>query len=142
MGMRDYKESESGCSDEDLARDESHYAWMKYEAVPYWKLADSNIRLLWYRTVQEYSRLQLTFEKDQIPALAALIQRIESKRVGDRFLAGLWEKTLLLDYFGWYGQVQNATGRGSDVRPLGHGRLCSLKSSGIRAWDRVLAPST
>lgn len=67
------RKSESGCSDEDLGRDESHYAWTMYEAVPYWKLAE-NPRLLWYRTVQEYSRLQLTFEKDKIPALAALIQ--------------------------------------------------------------------
>ncbi|KAI9777863.1 MAG: hypothetical protein M1839_008540 [Geoglossum umbratile] len=90
------RKSESGCSDEDLDSDLPRYGWTKYENVPYWKLTE-NPRLLWYRTVQEYSRLKLTFEEDKMPALAALTQRMEILRVGDRFLAGLWEKTLLLD---------------------------------------------
>jgi hypothetical protein len=90
------RKSESGCSDEDLGTDGLSYERTMYKYVPYGNLA-RDPRLLWYRTVQEYSRLKLTFEKDKMPALAALTQRMETIRVGDRFLAGLWENTLLLD---------------------------------------------
>ena len=67
-----------------------------YDAVPYWKLAENPARL-WYRTVQEYSGLDLTFASDKMAAIAALTQRMERLRVDDQFLAGLWKKTLLLD---------------------------------------------
>lgn len=78
------------------SKDTRTYMHTMYEATPYSKLA-KDPRMLWYRTIQEYSRLQLTFEEDKMPALAALTQDMEAMRVDDRFLAGLWEKTLLLD---------------------------------------------
>jgi hypothetical protein len=106
---RHSRKSESGCSDEYMDSDESRYRWTIYETVPYWKLAEDP-RKLWYRTVQEYSRTQLTFEKDKMPALAALTQNMENLRADDRFLAGLWEKTLLLDLL-WMVWPSPKTGR-------------------------------
>jgi hypothetical protein len=103
------RRSESGCSDENIGKDEPHYNWSKYEVVPYWKLAQDP-RKLWYRTVQEYSRLQLTYGKDKMPALAALTQNMEQLRANDRFLAGLWQNTLLLDLL-WMVWPSPNTGR-------------------------------
>ncbi|RYP50317.1 hypothetical protein DL768_004134 [Monosporascus sp. mg162] len=51
----------------------------------------------WYDVVQEYSQLSLTFERDRLPALAAMAQRIAETRPGVSFLAGLWQDTLLED---------------------------------------------
>ena len=90
------RRSESGDNDEDFGKDKSIYDRQTYAVVPYWKLAEKPT-LLWYRTVQEYSSLNLTFDSDKMPALAALTQRMEVLRPDDQFLAGLWRKTLLLD---------------------------------------------
>jgi hypothetical protein len=35
---RESRKSESGCSDEDIGRDDGRYNNMMYEYVPYWKL--------------------------------------------------------------------------------------------------------
>ncbi|PQE20572.1 hypothetical protein CJF30_00001895 [Rutstroemia sp. NJR-2017a BBW] len=94
------RKSESGCSDKPFGRNDCR---------PYSKLTDDS-RKLWYKTVAEYSRLQLTFEKDRMPALAALTQDMETLRADDRFLAGLWEKTLLLDLL-WMVLSPPKTGR-------------------------------
>jgi hypothetical protein len=104
------RRSESGCSDKPSGRNDfKTYMHTMYEATPYSKLA-KDFRKLWYKTVQEYSRLQLTFEKDKMPALAALTQDMETLRADDRFLAGLWEKTLLLDLL-WMVWPSPKTGR-------------------------------
>ncbi|KAF2452060.1 HET-domain-containing protein [Karstenula rhodostoma CBS 690.94] len=104
------RRSESGCSDKPLgSKDTQTYKTTMYGAVPYSKLAEDP-RKLWYRTVQDYSRLQLTFEKDKMPALAALTRDMETLRADDRFLAGLWEKTLLLDLL-WMVWPSPKTGR-------------------------------
>jgi hypothetical protein len=104
------RKSESGCSDKPLGRNDCRkYKHLSIDATPYSKLADDS-RKLWYKTVQEYSGLQLTFEKDKMPALAALTQEMEILRADDRFLAGLWEKTLLLDLL-WMALPRPKTGR-------------------------------
>ncbi|KAI0479769.1 HET-domain-containing protein [Xylaria cf. heliscus] len=52
----------------------------------------------WYDAVNDYSGLALSFEKDKLPALAAISQGYaEETGSGNRFLAGLWEDSLLLD---------------------------------------------
>ncbi|KAK4454875.1 heterokaryon incompatibility protein-domain-containing protein [Podospora aff. communis PSN243] len=56
-----------------------------------------NLCTWWHQTVREYSRLQLTFPKDRLPALSALSQRMEGWRVNDAYLAGLWRSTLPSD---------------------------------------------
>ncbi|KAF9767635.1 hypothetical protein IL306_015182, partial [Fusarium sp. DS 682] len=51
----------------------------------------------WHRTVQEYSRLKLTYESDKTIALAGVTQRMQRIRPDNRYLAGIWEKHLPLD---------------------------------------------
>lgn len=54
--------------------------------------------LLWYGSVNKYTHLALTFEKDRLPALAAVAQReARSRPESDHYLAGLWQSTLLWD---------------------------------------------
>lgn len=67
---------------------------------------------IWHKLIQEYSGLQLTFEKDRLPALAAISQRV-SNYTNDRFLAGLWMNTLLRD-LAW--RVASPDRHGEDKR--------------------------
>ena len=104
--------SESGSNDKDL-RDDGEYEELQHQGVPY-AILQKSPRYLWYRTVQDYSRLEMTFESDKMPALAGLATRMEAMRHGDRYLAGLWEKTLLFDLL-WFiapnpvpGKLRNA----------------------------------
>ena len=106
---RESRKSESGCSDKDIGTDDPQFKSKNYFDVPYWIL-ERDPQKLWYRTVEEYSAMQLTFEKDKMPALAALTQKMETLRVNDRFLAGLWEKTLLFDLL-WMVFPSPKTGR-------------------------------
>ncbi|PQE28701.1 hypothetical protein CJF32_00003916 [Rutstroemia sp. NJR-2017a WRK4] len=105
------RKSESGCSDQPLGRNDCDtYVNKRDGTITYSKLANDS-RKLWYKIVHEYSRLQLTFEKDRMPALAALTQDMEMLRADDRFLAGLWEKTLLLDLLWMVWPPRPKTGR-------------------------------
>ena len=65
----------------------------------------------WHDVVEDYSQLQLTFQKDRLPALAAVVQRVLRMRKGDTYIAGLWKSTLLRDLT-W----QSGTG-GYEPRP-------------------------
>ncbi|KAK8078493.1 hypothetical protein PG996_004663 [Apiospora saccharicola] len=50
------------------------------------------------RSVNDYTRLALTKDKDRLPTLAALAQKVaESRPPGDQYLVGLWQHTLLWD---------------------------------------------
>lgn len=55
-----------------------------------------NITSRWHRVVEEYSRLALTFESDRLPALQGLAAQFQAYQ-SFRFLAGLWEHSLILD---------------------------------------------
>ncbi|KAF4456871.1 hypothetical protein F53441_1082 [Fusarium austroafricanum] len=98
--------SESGGeNDQDLkSRKGSSLSFAPYQVL------EENPKYLWYRTVHEYSRLQLTYESDKMAALAGLAQRMKTLRPGDRYLVGLWEKTLLHDLL-WYVTGQPTTER-------------------------------
>lgn len=48
----------------------------------------------WYRSVEDYSRRDLTFEADKLPALSGYAHMIQ-KHVGGAYLAGIWESDLL-----------------------------------------------
>ena len=52
---------------------------------------------VWKNYVEVYSLLQLTFEKDKLVALSGMAERVAKLWPDDRYIAGLWEKTLLLD---------------------------------------------
>ncbi|KAK2770106.1 tol protein [Colletotrichum kahawae] len=73
---------------------------MSYEQMPF-GLPSKNPRLLWYRWVHEYSRLQLTYpDKDRMAALAGLAKRMQNHHDMGRYLSGLWETSLSVD-LGW-----------------------------------------
>ncbi|KAK0124086.1 hypothetical protein ONS95_009071 [Cadophora gregata] len=51
----------------------------------------------WRSFVQDYSGLKHTFLKDVLPALSGVAKMYLERRPGDRYLAGLWEKSLIQD---------------------------------------------
>jgi hypothetical protein len=57
---------------------------------------NSNIHQHWYNLVEQYSRRSLTFSFDKLPAVAGIAAAAHQK-FGYRYLAGLWEETLLWD---------------------------------------------
>lgn len=66
--------------------------------------SSSNARELharWRTMVEQYSGLSLTLGKDKLPALSGLARQIQRCRPGDRYLAGLWTRTLWGDLL-WY----------------------------------------
>ncbi|KAI0914585.1 heterokaryon incompatibility protein-domain-containing protein [Ustulina deusta] len=54
------------------------------------------LRDRWHEIVEEYSYLDLTFEKDKFPALSGIVKQMQRVRDG-RYLAGLWEDNLIDD---------------------------------------------
>jgi hypothetical protein len=55
---------------------------------------------LWYRIVYQYSRLNLTFEKDIFPALQGISKQYY-QYYKSPYIAGLWEKSIISDLL-WY----------------------------------------
>lgn len=54
------------------------------------------------RPYQEYQGLQLTYESDRLPAIAALADRMLQQRDGeDVYIAGMWRNSILQDLC-WY----------------------------------------
>lgn len=52
----------------------------------------------WQKMISEYSSLQLTYESDRLPAIAALADRMSKLReVDDVYIAGMWKNSILLD---------------------------------------------
>ncbi|KAJ4991693.1 heterokaryon incompatibility protein [Stagonosporopsis vannaccii] len=64
----------------------------------------------WYEVVQAYSRLQITYESDKLPALAAVAEKMSHLRKNDTYLAGLWRNTLLQD-LQWRNTFRTSGGR-------------------------------
>ncbi|KAH8753664.1 heterokaryon incompatibility protein-domain-containing protein [Hyaloscypha finlandica] len=57
---------------------------------------NSDIQQHWYNLVEQYSYRSLTFSCDKLPAVAG-IAAVAHQKFGCRYLAGLWEKTLIQD---------------------------------------------
>ena len=55
----------------------------------------------WKITVEEYSNLQLSFEKDRLPAISAVVQAEMRTRKDDVYMAGMWRNSLLEDLL-WF----------------------------------------
>jgi hypothetical protein len=51
----------------------------------------------WQTTVEEYSRLHLSFEEDRLPAISAIVQAEMRTRKDDVYMAGMWKRSLLRD---------------------------------------------
>ncbi|KAH7148186.1 heterokaryon incompatibility protein-domain-containing protein [Dactylonectria macrodidyma] len=88
------RRSESGYNDKDFI-DGDTFKPTLYASIA--EVPRDKDRFIWHRTVQEYSRLQLTFASDKMVALAGLAQRTQNTRPDDRYLAGMWERHLPLD---------------------------------------------
>lgn len=67
------------------------------EAVQLLKHVVDDPHEAWRKDVEHYSLLQLTFEKDRLPAISAVVERMQSTRPDDTYIAGLWLNTLLHD---------------------------------------------
>lgn len=100
-------ESDAVCSDD-----------MSKANIPDWKTA-----------VEEYSRLHLSFEKDRLPAISAIVQAEMRIRKNDVYMAGMWKDSLLEDIL-WY-------------RPWNHLRKGDLRPERISpswSWASVRGP--
>ncbi|UNI18319.1 hypothetical protein JDV02_004593 [Purpureocillium takamizusanense] len=74
-------------------------------------LSDTELDRCWHRLVEEYSTLDLTFDRDIFPAISGLAKHFQSV-VQSEYLAGLWKKTLVGDLL-WH--VEGfVVGAGSD----------------------------
>ncbi|KAF5694972.1 hypothetical protein FDENT_785 [Fusarium denticulatum] len=86
--------SESGCNDTDYNDGKS------FKPTLFSSVSDTlhdKAQFTWRRTVQEYYRLNITYESDKTIALAGVAQRMQRRRPDDRYLSGIWEKYLPLD---------------------------------------------
>lgn len=73
------------------------YGRIGYSDISY-RIPSERPDLLWYRTVSEYSNLQLTkTDEDRMTALAGIVKRIQNHHQRGRYLIGLWEDSLILD---------------------------------------------
>ena len=90
--------SESGDIDLDWTHGdlEHHSAGRHYIEAPF-KYPVPGTVVSWQSVVEDYSRLDLTFSKDRLPALAAIAQRQLKIRENDTYIAGLWKSSLLTD---------------------------------------------
>ncbi|KAI1756024.1 HET-domain-containing protein [Xylaria castorea] len=71
----------------------------------------------WYDVVNDYSGLALSFEKDKLPALAAISQGYAKEMgVDNVFLAGLWKNSLLHDML-WEAYPQSSAD-GPTTKPV------------------------
>ncbi|KAJ4983663.1 hypothetical protein SVAN01_10821 [Stagonosporopsis vannaccii] len=51
----------------------------------------------WRTEVLHYSSLYLTYECDRLPAISALVKRMQDTRKNDVYIAGMWQNNLLKD---------------------------------------------
>jgi hypothetical protein len=58
-------------------------------------LSANGALLEWYKGIEDYSRRNLTFEVDKLPALSGYAHMIQ-KHVGGAYLAGIWKCDLLI----------------------------------------------
>lgn len=61
-----------------------------------WSLSEQ-----WHQVVAAFTKRSLTFQKDRLPAIAAMAKQMQNFGFRGRYLAGLWENTLPLDLL-WY----------------------------------------
>jgi hypothetical protein len=59
------------------------------------KRAKDNVRDDWTKIVTDYAGLDMTYSKDRLPALAAVVERTMLSRLGDTYIAGLWKDSMI-----------------------------------------------
>lgn len=86
--------SESGDIDQDWTHEDLDHRHLI--CLPF-KYPISDSVQSWHSVVEDYSRLRLTFSKDRLPALSAIVQRMLRMRKNDTYISGLWKSSLLGD---------------------------------------------
>lgn len=87
---------------------------------------DQALHSRWRRMVGEYSGLGLTVATDKLPALSGLAKQMQRHRPRDRYLAGLWARTLFTDLL-WISR--SIRGEGSTPADVNAGE--------VNAWPSV-----
>ena len=72
------------------------------------------LKSFWHAVVREYSRRILTDPTDKLPALSGMAAALH-QRTGDKYLAGLWERSILHDLL-WMNRA-SSRGTGDQVEP-------------------------
>jgi hypothetical protein len=77
--------------------DSNSASWLKslFASVEMTNMASDGACLIWLDLVSEFSRLDLTYEGDRLPALSGLAAKFLHCSMGDYF-AGMWSQTLHL----------------------------------------------
>lgn len=68
----------------------------KTEHIPF-KRPEENQLENWRKILVAYTQLDITYSKDRLPALAAVVKRIMLSRPGDTYIAGLWRDSIIQD---------------------------------------------
>lgn len=61
------------------------------------KMGSLDPKLAWREVVTQYSRLDLTYDSDRLPAISAVVKGLQSLREDDTYVAGMWTNSLLED---------------------------------------------
>lgn len=70
-------------------------------SIDHWKRLESyQLSVAWHRLVENYTALNLSYERDIFPALSGIAQTFQTVKQS-RYLAGLWQSSALLDLL-WY----------------------------------------
>jgi hypothetical protein len=71
----------------------------------------------WREAVAEYSGLALTYERDRLPAIAAVAQRMMRIRKADVYLAGMWRSSILRDLIWSVAELEHMQSRPTTTAP-------------------------
>ncbi|CAE7014457.1 hypothetical protein HRS9139_02375 [Pyrenophora teres f. teres] len=110
--------SEDGCEDMIWSRNQDILG-----SLENWS---ENSSFDWHRSVTEYTGLELTYETDRLPAIAAVAERISrTLRADDIYVAGLWKDSIISDML-WC--------------PMIRGRRTPLHKRGKPSWSWASYP--
>jgi hypothetical protein len=98
---------------------------LKSYVLPLFGIAHDNSREefleAWQRCVEVYSEASLTYETDKLVAISAISRAMQSV-IGDRYVAGIWQRELSYQLF-WKVKMPGKTRPRSTWHQVGHGHL-------------------
>ncbi|KAH6639638.1 heterokaryon incompatibility protein-domain-containing protein [Boeremia exigua] len=77
-------------------------------------VANSELLGLWHRTVEEYTKRELSITQDRFPALGGMA-RVVNERLESEYLAGLWDTNIIRDLLWYIGDSWNTVSRRFDA---------------------------
>src|SRR3569833_44720 len=83
-----------------------------YNLATWQTLQEAELENCWHRLVEDYTRLDLTFEKDIFPAISGLAKQFQRIK-GSQYLAGLWQDSLRKDLL-WRVEPKHSEDSASD----------------------------